>query len=184
MVVGVQDDGRAALEALIAGDMRALTAESDRIGHSFAGIHALTANDFRALLHVTVAENAGEPLTAGELRKRMGLSGAAITYLVERMITSGHLLRDSDPADRRKVMLRVADQGMDVAREFFTPLGAHTRDSLADLPDGDLAAAHRVFGALVDAMGAFRAQLDGRLDRPVAHGATHRAAGSGRVDGR
>lgn len=176
----MQDDDRAALEAQIAADTRALTAESDQIGHNFAGLHALTANDFRALLHVIVAENAGEPLTAGDLRKRMGVSGAAITYLVERMITSGHLLRDTDPADRRKVMLRVADQGMEVAREFFTPLADHTRNSLADLPDGDLAAAHRVFSALIGAMSAFRAELDS----PVAHGATHRAAGSGRVDGR
>lgn len=179
----MQDDGRAALEALIAGDARALSAESDQIGHNFAVLHALTANDFRALLHVTVAENAGEPLTAGELRKQMGMSGAAITYLVERMITSGHLLRDSDPADRRKVMLRVADHGMDVAREFFTPLADHTRDSLADLPDGDLEAAHRVFGALIEAMGSFQVKFDVQLDRPVAHGATPRGAGSGRVDG-
>jgi DNA-binding MarR family transcriptional regulator len=173
-----------ALEGLIAHDVRALTAESDRIGHDFAGRHAMTANDFRALLHVTVAESAGAPLTAGELSKRMGMSGAAITYLVERMIASGHLLRDSDPADRRKVMLRVADQGMNVAREFFTPLADHTRDSLADLTDDDLAAAHRVFAGLIEAMGAFRLQLDGKVDRPVARAATHRVSGSGRVDGR
>ncbi|AFM15271.1 transcriptional regulator [Mycolicibacterium chubuense NBB4] len=154
------DAERAALEAAIAGDVRALTAESDQIGYHFAGLHSLTANDFRALLAVTVAENAGRPLTAGELRTRMGMSGAAITYLVERMIASGHLLRDSDPADRRKVKLRVADHGMDVAREFFTPLAAHTRTALAGLPDSDLAAAHRVFTALVGAMGAFRTELD------------------------
>jgi DNA-binding MarR family transcriptional regulator len=165
---------------LIAADTRALTAESDQIGHHFAGLHALTASDFRALLHVIVAENAGGPLTAGELRKRMGMSGAAITYLVERMITSGHLLRDSDPADRRKVMLRVADHGVEVARDFFTPLAGHTRNSLANLSDDDLAAAHRVLGALVGAMGAFRAELDG----PVEHGAAHPGPGSGRVDGR
>lgn len=176
----MQDADRAALEAQIVADTRALTAESAQIGHSFAALHALTANDFRALLHVTVAENAGEPLTAGELRKRMGMSGAAITYLVERMITSGHLLRDSDPKDRRKVMLRVSAHGTDVARDFFMPLADHTGHSLAGISDDDLAAAHRVFAALIEAMGAFRAQLDS----PVEHGATHRAPASGRVDGR
>jgi DNA-binding MarR family transcriptional regulator len=157
--VCVQQADRGALEAVIAADVRALTAESDQIGHSFAGLHALTASDFRALLHVIVAENDGVPLTAGELRKRMGTSAAAITYLVERMIASGHLLRDSDPQDRRKVMLRVADHGMDVARGFFAPLAEHTHDALADLPDGDLAAAHRVFVALIEAMSTFRAEL-------------------------
>ncbi|MGD9618779.1 MAG: MarR family winged helix-turn-helix transcriptional regulator [Mycolicibacterium sp.] len=160
----MQQEARAELEALIAGDVRALTAESDRIGHDFAGLHALTANDFRALLHVMVAETAGEPLTAGELGRRMGLSGAGITYLVERMETSGHLLRDSDPADRRKVMLRVAEHGMDVAGEFFAPLAAHTSAALAGLSDSDLVAAHRVFGALIDAMVAFRSDGSGRVD--------------------
>jgi DNA-binding MarR family transcriptional regulator len=148
------------LEAMIASDLRAMNAESDQIGRHFAGRHDVAANDFRALLHVMVAQTGGTPLTAGDLRKRMGMSGAAITYLVERMIASGHLHRESDPADRRKVILRVADHGMDVARGFFTPLGEQTRAALAGLPDADLAAAHRTFAALVDAMRAFRAELD------------------------
>ena len=51
----MQDPDRPTLEALIAADVRALTAQSDQIGHDFAGRHAMTANDFRALLHITVA---------------------------------------------------------------------------------------------------------------------------------
>jgi len=153
-------DDRAAMESMIAADMRAMNAESDQIGRHFAGRHDVAANDFRALLHIMVAESAGTPLTAGELRKRMGMSGAAITYLVERMIGSGHVIRESDPADRRKVILRVAEHGMDVARGFFTPLAEQTRLALAGLPDADLHAAHRTFTALIDAMHAFRLQLD------------------------
>lgn len=152
---------RADLESQIAADVRALSAESEQIGRSFAGMHDLTANDFRALVHILVADDGGSPLTAGELRKRMGLSGAAITYLVERMIASGHIRRESDPADRRKVILRYDEHGMAIGREFFTPLSAHTHTALAHLPDDDLAAAHRVFGALVTAMRAFQ---DGLLD--------------------
>jgi len=151
---------RAALESLIAADVRAMTAESDEIGRRFAGHHDVAANDFRALLHVMVAENAGSPLTAGELRTRMGVSGAAITYLVERMIASGHFRRQSDPADRRKVILRVADGGMAVARGFFMPLAEHNRRAMAELSDRDLAAAHRTFTAVIDAMRSFRADLD------------------------
>lgn len=153
------DPDRAALEMLIADDVRAMNAESDQIGQLFAGMHALTANDFRALLHVMVAQSADQPMSAGELRARMGTSGAAVTYLVERMIASGHLLRDTDPADRRRVRLRVADHGMQVARDFFTPLAEHTHTALAGLPDHDLAAAHRVLTALIEAMGAFRTDL-------------------------
>jgi DNA-binding MarR family transcriptional regulator len=156
---GVTDD-RAALESMIAADVRAMNVESDQIGRHFAGRHDVAANDFRALLHIMVAETAGSPLTAGDLRKRMGMSGAAITYLVERMISSGHVLRESDPTDRRKVILRVADHGMDVARGFFTPLAEQTSAALARLSDADLRAAHRTFTALIEAMHEFRAQLD------------------------
>ena len=147
---------RADLEAQISVDVRALTAESEQIGRAFAIQNDLGPNDFRALLHIMVAESAGTPLTAGQLRTLMGTSGAAITYLVERMIASGHLRRDADPADRRKVILRYADKGSSVGRQFFSPLAGLNTQALADLPDADLAAAHRVFVALTSAMRAFR----------------------------
>lgn len=150
---------RVRLEALIAADARALAAESDLMGRVFAAVHRLRPSDFRALLHIMVAENAGAPLTSGELRHRMGLSAAAITYLVERMIHSGHIQRESHPGDRRKVVLRYAGPGLATARSFFTPLGTHTRAALTDLPDSDLAAAHRVFAALTEAMRHFQDEL-------------------------
>jgi DNA-binding MarR family transcriptional regulator len=150
---------RVRLEALIAADARALTAESDQMGRVFASVHGLGPSDFRALLHILVAETAGAPLTSGELRQKMGLSAAAITYLVERMINSGHIRRDTHAEDRRKVILRYSDPGLDTARSFFTPLGMHTRAALDDLPDADLAAAHRVFTALVSAMHHFQGEL-------------------------
>lgn len=144
------------LERVIAADVRALTAESDQIGRDFASRHDVSANDFRALLHVMVADAAGEPLTAGELRKLVGTSGAAVTYLVERMIAAGHLRRETHPEDRRKVILRYDDHGLAVARDFFTPLAEINSRAMADLPDADLAAAHRVFTALRGAMQEFR----------------------------
>ncbi|SOX52919.1 MarR family transcriptional regulator [Mycobacterium ahvazicum] len=150
---------RVRLEALIAADARTLSAESDQMGRVFAAVHRLHPNDFRALLHILVAETSGAPLTSGELGQRMGLSAAAITYLVERMINSGHITRDSDANDRRKVILRYSDPGMATARSFFSPLGIHTRAALDDLPDADLAAAHRVFTAVIAAMRHFQGEL-------------------------
>ena len=148
-----------ALESAVVTDVQALSAESDQIGRVFAGTHALSLNDFRALLHVMVAERAGTPLSAGDLRDLMGVSGAAITYLVERMITSGHLRRESHPTDRRKVILKYADHGVEVGELFFTPLADHTSQALADLPNADLAAAHRVLNAVLGAMRGFRSDL-------------------------
>lgn len=155
----VQADGRDALESQISADLRELTNESDQIGRHFAVSHDVRPNDFRALLHIMVAETAGEPMTSGDLSQRMGLSGAAITYLVDRLIDSGHVRRDSHPDDRRKVILRYADPGLVTTRSFFTPLRRHTQSALTDLPDADLAAAHRVFTALIAAMRRFQQEM-------------------------
>lgn len=163
LLVGMQTDDQGSdrphLESQITADLRELSAESEQIGRVFAVSHEVRPNDFRALLHIMVAETAGEPMTSGDLSQQMGLSGAAITYLVDRLIDSGHIFRDTHPVDRRKVVLRHSEPGMDTARLFFNPLGAHTHAALEDLPDEDLAAAHRVFGALVLAMRRFRAEL-------------------------
>ena len=117
---------RAALESLIAADVRALTAESDQIGRHFAGRHDWPPTTF-ARYCTSWSRRRGISAHRGRARARMGMSGAAITYLVERMIASGHFRRESDPADRRKVILRVADDGIAVARGFFTPLAEHNQ---------------------------------------------------------
>lgn len=159
----VQVDGgdatRVALEALISADLRAMTAQSNRIGRTFATSQDVTPNDFHALLHIMVAETAGTPLTSGDLCERLGVSGAAVTYLVARMVAAGHIRRERDSADRRKVLLRYEPGGMELARSFFAPLGAHMRTAMADLTNADLESAHRVFGVLIDTMRVFGENL-------------------------
>ena len=150
---------RAALEALIMGDLREMSSESDQVGRSFASSQSPRPTDFRAILHVIVAETAGRPMTSGDLSHRLGLSGSAITYLVDRLIESGHLRRDSHPNDRRKVILRHGDSAVATTESFFHPLGVHARAALADVPDTDLVAAHRVFTALIAAMRGFQGEL-------------------------
>jgi DNA-binding MarR family transcriptional regulator len=152
-------DSRAQLERRMGADLRELTSESDWISRGFAEQNHMSANEFRALLFVMLAEPTGVHLTAGDLRKQMGLSGAAITYLVERMADNGHLRRETDPSDRRKVILRYGQDGMAVAMEFFSGLMKHNQQAMAPLPDDDLEAAHRVFSALIAGMRRFREDL-------------------------
>ncbi|MEU4311309.1 MarR family winged helix-turn-helix transcriptional regulator [Nocardia sp. NPDC024068] len=152
-------------ETDIATDIRALTAISEQIGHLFAHAHELRANDFRALMHIATADAEGRPLTAGGLRELMGLSPAAITYLIERMIASGHIGRETDPGDRRRVLLHYSDRGMAVAGGFFHPLGRRTRSAMAELPTADLTAAHRVLNAVVAAMREHHASLTPKTTR-------------------
>lgn len=150
---------REQLERLLSADIRAITAQSDRVGRHYARINDVNSSDFHALLHIMVAETAGKPLTLAQLRQRMDVSPAAITYLVDRLIQSGHIRREPDPADRRKWMLRYENRGMSVALAFFTPLAAHFKGAMADLPERDLMAAHHVFQAMIGAMTTFEEEL-------------------------
>ncbi|ORB73390.1 MarR family winged helix-turn-helix transcriptional regulator [Mycobacterium scrofulaceum] len=169
---------RAELEKLMSADMRALTAQSDRIGRHFARQNEVGGTDLHALLHIMVAETAGTPLTPAQLRQRLDVSPAAITYLVDRMIDSGHLRREPDPDDRRKTLLRYEESGMALARSFFTPLGSELHTALAGVPDRDLVAAHRVFLAMMEAMSTFETRLDAAAKAPETDG--KRAPAKGR----
>jgi DNA-binding MarR family transcriptional regulator len=75
------------------------------------------------------------------------------------MTESGHLRRETDPSDRRKVILRYADHGMAVARGFFARLAEHNHAALADISDEELDTTHRTMVALAGAMRAYRAEL-------------------------
>jgi DNA-binding MarR family transcriptional regulator len=158
----------------MSADLRTITARSDRIGRHFARQHHVSGSDFNALLHIMVAETDGTPLTLAQLRQRMDVSPAAITYLVDRMIEAGHIRREPDPDDRRKSLLRYEKSGMALARSFFSPLGAELRSGLAHLSDRDLAAAHRVFTAMNEAMNTFETQLAAQKSKQLA-GAAKRA---------
>lgn len=156
---------RTALESLLAADVCAMTTEAAWITRIFGSEHKLGSHDLLALLHIMVAETAGTPLTQAELRNRIGLSAPAITYLVDRMIDARHIRREADPADRRKAILRYETRGMQVARDFFGALGLRTRAAMTDLPDCDLAAAHRVFVAFRAAIKTFRDGIGARATR-------------------
>ncbi|WP_405138522.1 MarR family winged helix-turn-helix transcriptional regulator [Nocardia sp. NBC_01388] len=143
---------RGALEAEIGADIRALSAISDQLGHVFARENNLRPNDFRALMHISTAENADRPLTPGQLGKLMGMSSAAVTYLVERLIESGHLRRGSDATDRRRVILYRDASGREAAEDFFTPVGEQARAAMSDFPEQDLLATHRVLTAVIRAL--------------------------------
>jgi DNA-binding MarR family transcriptional regulator len=151
---------RAELEKQLSADMRAMTSQSDRIGRQFARVNGVSSSDFQALLHIMVGEAAGAPLTLAQLRRRMKVSPAAITYLVDRMIEAGHIRREADPDDRRKWLLRYEESGITLARAFFGPLGDRLSAAMSDLSDQDLVAAHRVFTAMIAAMSTYE---DGAL---------------------
>ena len=140
--------------------MRRMTVESERLAHEFAGRHDLHSTDFQALVHVMDAEGRGRPLSPGELGQALSLSSGATTAVVDRLERAGHVRRDRDPCDRRKVRLRWAEHGMAVAQDFFGGLLPLRRDVMGAMSDDDLHVVRRFLAAMGDGMAAYRRQLE------------------------
>ena len=150
---------RAQLIAALASQVQALALASDRIGTAFASQHDLHTTDFRALTAIYRAERAGQPLTARRLAEQLQVSPGAVTYLVDRLAATGHVHRDADPSDRRRVLLRIGDHGMEIAGAFFGPLGQAHADAMASYSDEDLTTCLRFLSDVNDSLTHFHEGL-------------------------
>ena len=104
---------------------------------------------------IYTAEQQGKPLSPSKLAAMLSLSSGAVTYLVERLVSSGHVTRADDPTDRRRVILRYALHGHETASAYFVPLGMHIAKGLAEFDDESLRTARDVLRAMHEAMTTF-----------------------------
>ncbi len=64
----------------------------------------------------------GEPLTVGELGRRLRLDSGTLTPVLKRLEQAGHVTRQRDPHDERRVLIAVTAAGWDLC------------DQAADIP--------------------------------------------------
>lgn len=148
----------------IAQQVRSLALLSEHVGQLFASSQSLHPTDFRALSMIYEAERAGEPLAPLGLARALNLSPGAVTYAVDRLAESGHVWRDLDETDGRRVVLRVAPHGIEVAAAFFGPLGQSHARALAAYSDDELRVCHRFLGDVLDSLAGFQSRGRGDPD--------------------
>lgn len=140
--------------------LRQLSVESQKLAHSFADRHDLHFTDFDALVNIMEAERRGVPLTPGELGVRLGLSSGATTGVIDRLERRGHVRRDRDPNDRRKIHIRYAEPGAAMAVRFFGGL-RDSRDAVLDqFTDEDLDVVLRFLTDMSQILAAHRAKIE------------------------
>jgi DNA-binding MarR family transcriptional regulator len=64
----------------------------------------------------------GGPSTAGEIARHTGLTSGAVTGLIDRLERLGLVERTADPADRRKVLVRVREDRIGPITALYAPL--------------------------------------------------------------
>jgi DNA-binding MarR family transcriptional regulator len=142
---------RAAVMNDLVDALRTFTVESDVFVDVFARAHHLHRSDLNAIMWISQGTTAGHPITVGELGQRLRLSPAATTALVDRLENVGHVRRHRDPADRRRVTVRMSDTALRVASAFFVPLGGRMNEAAAEFTAEELARTAHIVRRLTEA---------------------------------
>ncbi|WP_108252240.1 MarR family winged helix-turn-helix transcriptional regulator [Planctomonas deserti] len=61
--------------------------------------------DLTAIRYLLEAERRGHAVTAKDLARRLEVSSASVTALIDRLVRSEHVRRDPHPTDRRSVII-------------------------------------------------------------------------------
>lgn len=121
--------------------LRSVSVEFELARTEFGELHELHPTDLRALIHLLDARRADTAATPGWLGEQLGLNSAGTTALVDRLETAGHVRRDRDTRDRRRVLLVVEDRAVELGWTFFGPLFADMVSAMQEFDKTQLAAA-------------------------------------------
>ena len=132
----------------------AYASESLRITELWASAHDIHHTDVRAMAMLDEADRSGSPLTAGRLGGALGLSSPATSALISRLEGAGHVVRGSDPQDRRRVILRPSASAHRSSVEYFEPMGEAIEVALAGSTEEERTAITDFLHVLVENMRA------------------------------
>ncbi|MFG1782552.1 MarR family winged helix-turn-helix transcriptional regulator [Rhodococcus oryzae] len=105
--------------------LRALAVELHLLGAEFGRVHGLHSTDVRALICLLDAERSGHPATPSWLGQQLHLNSASVTALIDRMEKAGHVRRQRDSQDRRRLFVEVTSEAVEVGWSFFGPVIAN-----------------------------------------------------------
>lgn len=110
---------------------------------------ALSTSELHALRYLM-----DEPLGPVELARRLGVTSAASSGVVDRLVSHGHVVRQAHPADGRRTVVSVTDSGrLEVAR-LMAPMFAALAQLDGELSDADREVVQRYLSGATAAMRA------------------------------
>src|SRR5437868_575944 len=128
LVAGLQ----AELTQTIADGILFHQAVADRLG--------LALSDFKCL---TLLDEQGS--TAGDIAVRTGLTTGAVTRMIDRLERGGWVRRESDPGDRRRVIVRPVAERHEEIWPLFAGISEGWTRALAGYDDAQIAMVRDLF---------------------------------------
>ena len=118
----------------------------DRFDDAACRVLRVGRTDLRAL---NLLEH--EPLTAGEIATRLGLTTGSVTLLVDRLVRAGYVARHHPPDDRRRTVVQLKPATYQAFAEVYRPLGMRVAAAEAALDPTHRAASAVVLSVLTEA---------------------------------
>lgn len=114
--------------------VRGLVAADRDMRRTFSGRMALSENDVRAVRFVIAAERSDRPGTPRELAAHLGITTAAATALLDRLVAAGHVSRSPHPTDGRSKVVLPTEHAYREVRDLLTPAHDRMRAVAARVP--------------------------------------------------
>lgn len=108
----------------------------------------------------------GDPyqLGPGELAKRLGLTPAAMTHRIDRMVTEGLVTRARDENNRVRVIVELTDEGREKWLQTMRLAADFEDDLLQDLDPAERSALGEILTRLLRRVEATQPDAGGRLE--------------------
>jgi DNA-binding MarR family transcriptional regulator len=95
--------------------VRKMCAQSVIASRTIADRFRLHTTDLEVLDLIYLREHA----SASELADATGLTSGSVTALIDRLVDAGHVERTDDPADRRKVLVRIRHETIEPIKAVY-----------------------------------------------------------------
>lgn len=112
----------------------------------------LHRTDLHALDHLTRASFKNRPLTASMLGRKLGLTPAATTALIDRLQAAGYAQRHRDPHDRRVIQVAITAKAQRECAAMFAPLVERLGATVAEFSETEQEILVRFLSATIAAI--------------------------------
>lgn len=134
--------GRQHLVEQILDHIQFMGTEVEVLSGVTAGFIRLNRTDLRA---IQVLRGSGG-MTAGELARALAITSGATTRVIDSLSTAGHALREGDPSDRRRVLVKLTPEAASMYDRSFDRLREQTRRLLEPYSEDELVTLARFLG--------------------------------------
>ncbi|MEV8267820.1 MarR family transcriptional regulator [Microbacterium sp. NPDC076911] len=113
---------------------------------------AMGDNELLALRLILRQDGKGTPTTPSEVANYLGITTASTTSLLDRLESSGHVVRSPHPTDRRRVVLHPTERTNDEVRKTLGEMHKRMMDATHGLSDDDAVAIVRFLESMTQAV--------------------------------